>query len=102
VTVKQTPDGHNLQDNPPTASLTPAGDQWRYELKLDGYRAIAIKTASGVKLISRNEKDLSGDYPELVKAVRQLPFTQASPFDSSYRVNRKLGDSVSFYSRRKS
>jgi bifunctional non-homologous end joining protein LigD len=50
----------------------PVGDQWRHELKLDGYRVIAIKTTSGVKLISRNEKDLSGDYPELVKAFEDL------------------------------
>ena len=51
----------------------PTGDQWRYELKLDGYRALAIKTTAGVRLISRNERDLSGAYPELVEAVRQLP-----------------------------
>jgi ATP-dependent DNA ligase len=34
----------------------PVGEQWRYELKLDGYRAIAIKMTSGVNLISRNER----------------------------------------------
>jgi bifunctional non-homologous end joining protein LigD len=74
-----------LPDSPPAfiapmqAKLVdrlPAGDQWRYELKLDGYRAIAIKTGSGARLISRNEKDLSGDYPELVDAVRQLPLRE--------------------------
>jgi hypothetical protein len=36
-----------------------AGDQCRYELKLDGYRVIVVKTASGVKLISRNEKAIA-------------------------------------------
>src|SRR4051794_19496377 len=51
----------------------PAGEGWRYELKLDGYRAEAIKTAAGVRLISRNQKDLSAAYPEIVAAVRQLP-----------------------------
>jgi ATP-dependent DNA ligase len=50
----------------------PVGEQWRYELKLGGYRAIAIKVARDVKLISRNEKDLSGDYPELVEAFEDL------------------------------
>lgn len=50
----------------------PAGDQWAYELKLDGYRALAIKNASGVKLISRNKKDLTGDYPEIAEGVRLL------------------------------
>jgi bifunctional non-homologous end joining protein LigD len=50
----------------------PVGEQWRYELKLDGYRAIAIKTNSGVTLISRSENDLSSDYPELIKAFEDL------------------------------
>jgi bifunctional non-homologous end joining protein LigD len=35
----------------PVSSL-PVGQQWRYELKLDGYRALAIKAAAGVKLIA--------------------------------------------------
>jgi hypothetical protein len=45
-------------------------------LKLDGYRVIAIKLASGVQLISRNEKDLSGDYPEM--ALRWMSRTALS------------------------
>jgi bifunctional non-homologous end joining protein LigD len=51
----------------------PVGEQWRYELKLDGYRALAIKTGSGVKLISRNQKSLSGQFPEVVEAAGLLP-----------------------------
>ena len=54
----------------------PSGEQWRYELKLDGYRAEAIKTSTGVRLISRNEKDLSSDYPEIVEDIRRLPMRQ--------------------------
>jgi bifunctional non-homologous end joining protein LigD len=54
----------------------PVGEQWRYELKLDGYRVIAIKLASGVKLISRHENDLSGDYPELVQALGLIPIRE--------------------------
>ncbi|MFO1499495.1 MAG: non-homologous end-joining DNA ligase [Verrucomicrobiota bacterium] len=50
----------------------PAGPGWSYELKLDGYRALAIKVGGAVRLISRNEKDLSRDYPEIVEAVAQL------------------------------
>jgi hypothetical protein len=37
----------------------PEGDLWRYELKLDGFRALAIKTAAGVQLISQNQKSLT-------------------------------------------
>jgi ATP-dependent DNA ligase len=51
----------------------PEGDQWRYELKLDGFRALAIKTAAGVQLISRNRKSLSEQFPQLLEAVCLLP-----------------------------
>jgi bifunctional non-homologous end joining protein LigD len=54
----------------------PSGDQWRYELKLDGYRAEAIKTSAGVRLISRNQKDLSTAYPEIVEAFERLPIRE--------------------------
>ena len=41
----------------------PASDQWLYELKLDGYRAIAFKRDGTVHLRSRNDKDFSVRYP---------------------------------------
>jgi ATP-dependent DNA ligase len=34
----------------------PEGPEWLYELKLDGYRAIAAKTDDRVHLRSRNKK----------------------------------------------
>jgi bifunctional non-homologous end joining protein LigD len=51
----------------------PEGEQWRYELKLDGFRVLVIKTATGVQPISRNRKSLSEQFPQLVEAVRKLP-----------------------------
>jgi bifunctional non-homologous end joining protein LigD len=41
----------------------PSGKEWLYELKLDGYRALAIKVGARVQLISRNQKDLTRAYP---------------------------------------
>jgi ATP-dependent DNA ligase len=50
----------------------PNGEDWLYELKLEGYRAIAIKDGERVSLVSRNNKDLP--YPEIVERIRELPF----------------------------
>jgi bifunctional non-homologous end joining protein LigD len=38
--------------------------EWFYELKFDGYRAIAFIEDGEVRLVSRNENDLTGGYPE--------------------------------------
>jgi len=37
--------------------LLPPGEQWLYELKLDGYRAIGFKRNRDVCLRSRNDND---------------------------------------------
>jgi len=44
-----------------------------YELKLDGYRALAIKTGQRVQLRSRNNNDFTGKYPAIVKALERRP-----------------------------
>ena len=49
-----------------------AGD-WEYQLKLDGYRAIAFKTRGRVQLRSRNDNDFSIRYPAVVKGLAKLP-----------------------------
>lgn len=55
-----------------TESL-PAGEQWLYELKLDGYRAIAWKRNKDVHLRSRNDNDFTRRYPKVAKALANLP-----------------------------
>jgi bifunctional non-homologous end joining protein LigD len=49
------------------------GPEWFYELKLDGYRALAIKTGGEVHLRSRNDNDFNARYPGIVKALRHMP-----------------------------
>jgi len=56
-----------LLEKPPTA-----GD-WMYELKFDGIRAIAVKIERKVSLLSRNENELAGRFPEIVEAIKNLP-----------------------------
>jgi DNA ligase D-like protein (predicted ligase) len=51
----------------------PSGEQWLYELKLDGYRAIAFKRHGEVRLRSRNDNDFNGRYPAVVRALGELP-----------------------------
>ena len=50
----------------------PRGDRWTYELKFDGVRALAIKRGDSVKLLSRNEKDFTARFPEVVAALKDL------------------------------
>src|SRR5579859_78643 len=51
----------------------PQEPDWLYELKLDGYRAQAIKTGGKVQLRSRNDNDFNAKYPALVKALGSMP-----------------------------
>jgi bifunctional non-homologous end joining protein LigD len=53
------------------ADSPPAGD-WTYEIKFDGFRALALKNAAGTRLLSRNEKDLVEKFPEVAAAVAAL------------------------------
>lgn len=57
-------------------SELPAGPEWEYEIKLDGYRALLIRTGEKTaKIMSRNDKDLGSRYPEIVQAGLNLPET---------------------------
>jgi DNA ligase D-like protein (predicted ligase) len=55
-----------------TASL-PEGPEWQYELKLDGYRALAIKAGTKLQLRSRNDNDFALRYTAIAAALRSLP-----------------------------
>lgn len=46
--------------------------EWVFEIKWDGYRALAHKTKQ-VQLLSRNEKSFNVRFPEIVKELEQLP-----------------------------
>ena len=56
----------------PTAKL-PEGPQWLYEIKLDGYRAIAVKSRDNLILYSRRKNRLNDKFPLIVKALADLP-----------------------------
>src|SRR5262245_13596033 len=47
--------------------------RWEYQLKLDGYRAIAFKTGGRVHLRSRNDHDFGRRYPGVARGLASLP-----------------------------
>lgn len=51
----------------------PEGPNWLYELKLDGYRAIAIRSGRTVQLRSRNDNDFNSRYSVIAEALRGMP-----------------------------
>jgi DNA ligase D-like protein (predicted ligase) len=51
----------------------PEGPRWEYELKLDGYRMLGLKSVGTVRLFSRNAKDFSGRFPTVTRALEALP-----------------------------
>ena len=49
---------------------------WWFEIKYDGYRALACRTGDETRLLSRNGHDLGGRFPEIVRALDRLPFAR--------------------------
>lgn len=50
----------------------PTGDGWLHELKFDGYRIICFKQANHIKLMSRNNRDWTDHFSNVVKAISKL------------------------------
>ena len=51
----------------------PAGKNWMYEVKLDGYRVLAIKKDKEVTLYSRRGNVMNARFPAIAKALGALP-----------------------------
>src|SRR6266851_2180521 len=54
----------------------PVGEDWVYEPKLDGFRAVVYKDGSFVQVASRNAKDLTEFFPDVVSALRSAAPTR--------------------------
>lgn len=57
---------------PQFVARLPVGDAWRYEIKLDGYRVFVLKHQGTVRLISRNDKDLTATFPHIAQQATAL------------------------------
>jgi bifunctional non-homologous end joining protein LigD len=58
-------------------SAPPSEGHWLYELKFDGFRAVALKSGSNVQLLSRNEKDFTTRFGDIAQAIAQWPVKEA-------------------------
>lgn len=56
--------------------VAPPGD-WLYEIKFDGFRAIAFRDRRGTRLLSRNNKDFAKKFPAVLEAVAALDVQDA-------------------------
>ena len=59
---------------PMLATLTQrrfSDENWIYERKLDGERCLAFRQAGELRLLSRNQKNINHQYPELVGALQK-------------------------------
>src|SRR5699024_2553438 len=49
----------------------PLGDEWLYEVKFDGFRCTLYWERDRVTLMSKNKKDLTDIFPEIVMYCRE-------------------------------
>ena len=45
------------------------GGEWVYEIKLDGYRAVAINSTGRLSLLSKNRKSFNRRYPYIIEVL---------------------------------
>ena len=58
----------------------PRGRDWTFEPKYDGMRVLAHVSPNRTRLITRNLKDKSAQFPEIVEALRRFASRLAKPF----------------------
>lgn len=73
IVRKSVPPGQFV--SPMLAQLTaelPGGAGWSHEPKIDGYRAVAVKSPGRASIFSRNKADFSKQFPTILQALASL------------------------------
>jgi len=78
---------------PSAAKVPPSGPGWLHEIKHDGFRILARRDSSGVRLITRKGNDLSHRFPFIKMAVASLP-VRSCLIDGEAIVTDKRGLAV--------
>ncbi len=60
-----------------TSGDLPVGEEWRYEVKWDGMRALVFVDHGTVRVQSYNERDVTASWPELAGLAEAVPATTA-------------------------
>src|SRR6202045_4397424 len=55
----------------------PSSGDWIYEIKFDGYRALALRGGSEMRILSRKQKDLGSKFPEVKDSIAALDVQDA-------------------------
>ncbi len=67
----------NLRFSKPMECLStqklPMGEQWTYEIKLDGFRVEAVRTQDHVVLYSKQGKLLTSEFMPIALELEKLP-----------------------------
>jgi len=61
------------------ANEPPVGPGWIHEIKHDGFRIMARRDGSRVRLYTRNGYDFADRFPRIVEAVKSLPVQSCLP-----------------------
>jgi bifunctional non-homologous end joining protein LigD len=70
--LRSTPAGGFIEPMKARLVERPQPGDWIYEIKLDGFRALAVKNGADVQLWSRNQKELGGKFPEVAGAIAKI------------------------------
>ena len=72
TTIRRRPDGFIEPCQPIGAAKPPSGPGWLHEIKLDGFRMMALRLGAGGRLLTRNGNNWTELYPSVLAALYAL------------------------------